>query len=119
MLSRAGKEILIKAVAQAIPTYTMSCFEITRTICEQISSLIGRYWWSNQEKDNKIHWLSWDKLTRPKGEGGLGFRDCYAFNIAMLARQGWRLLNNPNSLCGQVLKARYFPDGNVLEAKAR
>lgn len=86
-LSRAGKEILIKVVAQAIPTYTMSCFEITRTICEQISSLIGRYCWNNQEKGNKINWINWETLTRPKGEGGLGFRDIYAFNIAMLARQ--------------------------------
>lgn len=34
----------------------------------------------------------------------------------MLARQGWRLLMAPESLCAQVLEAKYFPDGNILTA---
>jgi hypothetical protein len=61
--------------------------------------------------------LSWELLTRPKSEGGLGFRDLYGFNMAMLAKQGWRMLINPESLCARVLKARYFPNSSVLEAK--
>lgn len=85
MLSRAGKELLIKVVAQAIPTLTMSCFDLTKSIDEQISTTVCKYWWSQQDKSNKIHWLSWEKLTKPKGDGGLGFRDIYGFNMAMLA----------------------------------
>jgi hypothetical protein len=50
-------------------------------------------------------------LSSPKGDGGLGFCDLY-----VLAKQAWRLLENPNSLCGRVLKARYFPNNSVLEA---
>jgi hypothetical protein len=115
MLSKAGKDILIKACAQAIPTFAMSCFYLTKTLCEQISTMICRYWWSQQDKD-KMHWLSWEMLTKPKSEGGLGFRDLYRFNLAMLARQAWRMLTNPNSLCARVLKARYFPSTSLLEA---
>ncbi|KAM0844529.1 hypothetical protein ACQ4PT_056984 [Festuca glaucescens] len=55
-------------------------------------------------------------MMKPKEEGGLGFRDIYEFNLAMLARQGWRLLQAPNSLCAKVLKALYFADGDVLSA---
>jgi hypothetical protein len=36
MLSKAGKEILIKARAQAIPIYAMTCFDITKGMCEEI-----------------------------------------------------------------------------------
>ena len=61
MLSRAGKKALIKAVAQAIPTFAMGCFDITKEICDQISAMICKYWWSNQEKENKMHWVKWEK----------------------------------------------------------
>lgn len=66
LLSKAGNKILVKAVAQAIPTYAMSCFELTKGLCDELNSMIGRWWWSQNEKDNKIHWLAWDKLTLPK-----------------------------------------------------
>jgi hypothetical protein len=119
MLSKAGKEILIKAVAQAIPTFAMGCFDLTRGLCDKINSMIAKFWWSQRDKDNKMHWLSWDKLTQAKEEGGLGFRDIHAFNMAMLAKQAWRLLINPDSLCARILAAGYFPGGELLKAKLK
>ena len=46
----------------------------------------------------------------------MGFRDLHSFNLAMLAKQVWRLLESPDSLCAQVLRAKYYPDGNLLAA---
>lgn len=48
--------------------------------------------------------------------GGMGFRDLHAFNLAMLSKQVWRLINRPDSLCAQILKAKYYPDGNTMKA---
>jgi hypothetical protein len=59
LLSKAGKKILIKAVAQAIPTYAMSCFDLTKKLCDEISSMINRYWWSQQDGKDKCHWIGW------------------------------------------------------------
>ena len=44
-ISKAGREILIKIVTQAIPTYTMGIFKIPKTLCDTINSTLAKYWW--------------------------------------------------------------------------
>ena len=66
-----------------------------------------------------MQWFAWWKMCTPKKEGGMGFRDLRSFNLAMLAKQCWRLIQNPDSLCARVLRAKYYPDGNILKAGAK
>ena len=35
----------------------------------------------------------------------------------MLAKQAWRILSNPSSFVIRILKSKYFPNGDVLNAK--
>ena len=44
-ISKAGRDVLIKTVAQAISTYSMSLFKIPRTVCDGINSVLAKYWW--------------------------------------------------------------------------
>ena len=117
LLSKAGKEILIKAVAQAIPTYTMSCFKISVSLAHELEMMIARFWWGNGGDKKGIHWVAWDKLCKSKFEGGLGFKSLQAFNTTMLAKQGWRLIQCPDSLFTKVFKVKYFPNYSFQEAK--
>ena len=55
-------------------------------------------------------------MCKSKFEGGMGFRDLQAFNLAMLAKQGWQMMSHPSSLMVRLYKARYFPNNDVLSA---
>jgi hypothetical protein len=113
--------VLIKAVAQAIPTYTVSFFLffflLPRGWCDELNALLAKYWWGAKGASRKIHWTKWSLLCKPKEDGGLGFRDLAAFNKALLAKQGWRLLTNSHSLFYRTFKSKYFPNGTFLSAK--
>jgi hypothetical protein len=58
-----------------------------------------------------------EKHSEPKHQGGLGFGDFEAFNAAFLAKQGCRLLINPSTFRGRILKGIYFPNSNFLVTK--
>lgn len=117
LFSQGGKEILLKAVIQAMPTYFMSCFKIPEGQCLEIERLMARYWWGSFQSKRKIHWKDWKNISIPKSEGGLGFRNFILYNQALLAKQAWRILIDPTSLIAQVLKARYFTNTNFMEAR--
>jgi hypothetical protein len=94
-LSQAGKEILIKAVVQAIPTYCMSVFLLPLSLCKELNSLMQRFWWGHKENTLKIHWMKWEKWAyqNQKEVWGLEIWLC-------LIRLSW-----PNN-CGKLCKTQ-------------
>jgi hypothetical protein len=115
-LSQAGKEILIKAIVQAIPTYCMSVFLLPKVLCKSLNTLINKFWWGHKANHNRISWMSWERLGFSKARGGMGFRDLQVSNKALLAKQGWRLITNFGSLVARIFKEKYYPSGAFMEA---
>ena len=66
LLSQGGREVLIKVVLQAMPTYTMACFKLPKSLCKDIESLIRKFWRGYKGKAQKVHWVGWKKLCKPK-----------------------------------------------------
>lgn len=97
LISQAGKTVLIRNVAQSIPVYTMSCFLLPKTLCQELENMFNKYWWRSGTGGNKgINWLSWNNMSMSKNKQGLGFKNLYDFNIALLGKHCW------NSLLYQV-----------------
>jgi hypothetical protein len=117
-LSYPGKEVLIKSVVQAKPIHGMSCFLLSKSTCKKFTSVMGQFWWSGNLDRRSMHWLAWDKLAMPKNQGGMGFRDMQAFNVALLGKQAWRIIMKPDSLCSQVLRTRYLHNQELMTANA-
>lgn len=114
---KRGREVVIKAVAQAILAYLMNIFKFPANVCNDLDSLISKFWWGHKGEERYRHWISRDTLGLPKAVGGLGLRSFMGFNDALLAKQCWQLIQNPNSLWARVFKAHYFPHCFLLDAK--
>ncbi|KAK3204299.1 hypothetical protein Dsin_018345 [Dipteronia sinensis] len=114
-----GKDILIKAVAQAIPSYAMSIFQLPIGFCKELGAMFSKFWWGSKEGNRKISWVKWVTLCQPKNQGELGFKDLLSFNQSLLSKQAWRILTCPNSLVAQIFKVKYFKNGDFLNASVK
>ena len=54
LLFNAGKKILIKTAAQAVPTYTMSIFKLPNSFCDEMTCMVRKFWWGQTNEKNKI-----------------------------------------------------------------
>lgn len=115
--SIVGKEILIKSIGQVISSYVMSVFRFPKNLCEDITRSFARIWWGSSSNKKKMHWFKWDSLCLPKSLGGLNFRDIEGCNKALIAKQVWRIMSNPNDLVSRFLKSLYYNNSNILEAE--
>jgi hypothetical protein len=91
----------------------MGVFKLLVTLCEELEQLIRYFWWGRKRVKEKCIG------TPRKNYCSLSVREDWASEIcvnqALLAQQSWRLLQFPDSLCMRVLKAKYYPNGELVD----
>lgn len=80
----------------------MSCFRIPGILCYELENMMAKFWWGQRKDENKIRWVSREKLCEAKAMGGMGFMDMQTFNLALLAKQGWRVFQEEASLLNKM-----------------
>lgn len=107
-LSPTEKIILLKSVMEAVLIYQMSTTFMYKSVMDKIQSKFVQFFWGKPSK-KAICFVRWEKLTRPKLEGGLGLWDIHMLNFAMVLKNTWKIVSNSDALWVQVLVAKYHP----------
>ncbi|CAN1244848.1 Putative ribonuclease H protein At1g65750 [Linum perenne] len=94
----------------------MSLFVLPIHLINRMNSLLRRFFWSGNMEKGRTHWVKGDTICSPKDCGGLGFREFHSFNMALVAKQAWCILENPSALWVRLLKSLYFPKSDFLAA---
>lgn len=116
LLSRAGKATLIKTVAQAIPTYVIAMFRLPKKVCDNLDTIIRRFWWGTKEGSNRFLALKkWKEIYQLKDFGGLGFRLFSEFSSALLAKLGWKIACGEDSMWCNILRTKYLSNQSFFE----
>jgi hypothetical protein len=114
-LSQAGKSVLIKVVASTILSYAMSSFLLSDKFCHKLDIAFKNFWLGfPKDKARNLTLKSWVSLCQPKDNGGLGFRLMKDINLSLIAKLGWKLLVDHDSLWVSIFKAKYIKYGNLL-----
>ncbi|XP_056860100.1 uncharacterized protein LOC130508555 [Raphanus sativus] len=66
LLSKEGKEVQVKYVAEAVPTFVISCYLLPQGITDKLRSTTSNFWWSSKQNSRGLHWIAWDEICTPK-----------------------------------------------------
>ncbi|XP_026438275.1 uncharacterized protein LOC113336817 [Papaver somniferum] len=114
-LSTAGKVTMIKTITSTSNIYQMNCFKLLKGTCKEINNIQRNFFWNkDQDKPKGLFYIAWDAVNKPKGLGGLGFKNMEYFNLAMISKIAWRLIEEPHSLWTSTMKASHFPNKEVI-----
>ncbi|XP_058776459.1 uncharacterized protein LOC131650771 [Vicia villosa] len=91
-------------------------------IAKEFVKLQGKFLWGVEEK-RRIHWIKWKDICLPIDKGSLGIKNIDTFNLALLNKWRWRILEGSDSLWYKILQARYrdiclqaMNSGNIIKA---
>jgi hypothetical protein len=118
-LSQVGRTVLIKSVASTIPAYAMSSFLLPSSITNFLDKIFKIFWWGFPvNKSRNLTLKSWSSICTPKHTGGLGYKKMHDFNLALIAKLGWKLLTNTDCLWVHQLLGKYIKYGDFLSSPA-
>jgi hypothetical protein len=109
VLNLPSRLVLLRSVLQALPIYSFSAMAAPRSVLSIIRNLQRNFLWQGFNTGKKIALVSWDKLCRPKAQGGLGLRDPLIMNKVLTAKIWWRWLKQPQDLWAKFWRKKYTP----------
>jgi hypothetical protein len=114
-LNHTGRLQYITFVLSSSPVYYMSTVLFSKTFINKIHSIIRKFWWAGVQAENPTNPLafrSWDDISKPKAQGGLGIIDMELINKSLLIHTAWNIVTDKNPFLSNILKAKYYPNSS-------
>ena len=115
-MSSAARLILTNSSLSSLPLFIMGMFLLADDVHARLDTPISRFFWEGTRIKRKYHLVKWAAMCRHKKFGRLGILKSKHMNAALLSKWWWRLAQNESGLWAQLLKAKYFPNGNPFTA---
>ena len=118
-LSSAARLVLTNASLSSLPQFAMGLFLLAEGVHAKMDTPRSRFFWEGAGPKRKYHMVRWDLVCRPKDLGGLGITNTRILNIALMCKWIWKLSQGAIDLWVDMLRNKYFPNGNFFEGRAR
>lgn len=106
-LNLPSRLILVKHVLQAMPVYLFSLLSAPKSVLKDIRGIQRTFLWGGREEKSKFSLVSWDKICRPKMEGGLGLRDPETLSGVFGSKIWWRWCTYSNEPWARLWHIKY------------
>ena len=109
-ISKAGRLTLIQSTLSSLPSYCLSLFRMSVSICSRLEKIQREFLWSGGSLVKKIHLVNWKTVCTEKKKGGLGLRRFSILNKALMCKWCWRFANERDCLWRKVIRSKFGED---------
>jgi hypothetical protein len=106
-ISLGGRIVLINAVLNSLPIFFLSFLKLPVKVWREVVRIQRKFLWGGLSSKNKMCWVKWSDICKPKKEGGLGIKDLRLMNASLLSKWRWKLLVDGDDLLTKVILAKY------------
>ncbi|KAL9230930.1 hypothetical protein vseg_006218 [Gypsophila vaccaria] len=113
--SFAGRLVLIKSVLTSLHSYCASLFVLPKGIVNRVEAICRNFLWDNSMDYMRAPLVAWNKICRPKEEGGLGIKDQKLSNLAMIGRLVHWVTEHKDSLWVKWVNVNHIKDQEWMD----
>ncbi|XP_012846407.1 PREDICTED: uncharacterized protein LOC105966395 [Erythranthe guttata] len=116
-LAFGGRLALIRSTLSTMALHLVHVIQPPQYIIQQIEQCMARFLWGSYGNQRRPHWVAWETICRPVGEGGLGLRRLTDV-IDLFTYKLWFRFRAQDSLWARFLRNKYcqnrFPGSSVV-----
>ncbi|GFZ11471.1 hypothetical protein Acr_22g0008690 [Actinidia rufa] len=118
-LSYAGRCELIRSILQGVECFWLASLYIPAGIRDRLIRMCRNFLWGGQCYVFKKALVAWESICLPKMEGGLGFKNLEAWNLALLSKNLWNIQAKKDSLWVRWIHLNHLQNSSIWDYNGR